>query len=431
MRALAAGVDLLLYTSGSTRTTATRSSSRDAQRSAATRAQIARAVAHIRALERPGLGTAAARGPSRSSVASSRRQCGRTLTISSRKTGWPSSCSISGRARVPISLITEPPLPTTICFCDSVSTSRCARSDLLVELLDLDRDRVRHLVAREPERLLADQLGDLRPRRSDRCAAPAGSRAAPRAAARRARRAARAMPSPVFALTGCSAWKSPSCAAAFICCAMCPGFSRSTLLSAITTGMPSAKTRWAMKRSPAPIRSRAESTSSDALDVLERRVDGVLHPLGQRVAAGAGSPAGRRGRAGSRRPFAMPKMRRRVVCGLSETIATLPPQSALTSVDLPTFGRPATATKPDFSPEGSRCPAAARPGASSAIDPSSRRKYDALDPPLVQPLAAAAARRRGDADRVDVAGANALARGLRRSPSARRRCPAGTRRSRR
>ena len=27
-----------------------------------------------------------------------------------------------GRARVPISFTTEPPLPTTICFCDSVST---------------------------------------------------------------------------------------------------------------------------------------------------------------------------------------------------------------------------------------------------------------------------------------------------------------------
>src|SRR5215470_16966391 len=38
--------------------------------------------------------------------------------------------------------------------------------------------------------------------------------------------------------------------------------------------------------------------------------------------------------------------RRRVVCGLSETIATLPPASALTSVDFPTFGRPATATNP-------------------------------------------------------------------------------------
>src|SRR3954453_10622529 len=38
--------------------------------------------------------------------------------------------------------------------------------------------------------------------------------------------------------------------------------------------------------------------------------------------------------------------RRRVVCGLSETIATLPPASAFTSVDLPTLGRPATATNP-------------------------------------------------------------------------------------
>src|SRR5262245_47910846 len=49
-------------------------------------------------------------------------------------------------------------------------------------------------------------------------------------------------------------------------------------------------------------------------------------------------------------------IRRRVVCGLSETIATLPPQSAFTSVDLPTFGRPATATKPDFTSRPPREP---------------------------------------------------------------------------
>ena len=42
--------------------------------------------------------------------------------------GWPSSASISGRARVPISLTIEPPLPTRICFCDSVSTRMFARS---------------------------------------------------------------------------------------------------------------------------------------------------------------------------------------------------------------------------------------------------------------------------------------------------------------
>src|ERR671932_894072 len=43
-------------------------------------------------------------------------------------------------------------------------------------------------------------------------------------------------------------------------------------------------------------------------------------------------------------------MRRLVVCGLSETIATFPPTSMFTSVDLPTFGRPTTATKPLLRP---------------------------------------------------------------------------------
>ncbi len=40
-------------------------------------------------------------------------------------------------------------------------------------------------------------------------------------------------------------------------------------------------------------------------------------------------------------------MARRVVWGLSETIATLKPTMALASVDLPTLGRPASATKPE------------------------------------------------------------------------------------
>src|SRR5438874_299179 len=49
--------------------------------------------------------------PSRSSVVASRRHFGRTLTRSSRKTGWPSSASISGRARTPMSFTIAPPLP--------------------------------------------------------------------------------------------------------------------------------------------------------------------------------------------------------------------------------------------------------------------------------------------------------------------------------
>ncbi len=50
-----------------------------------------------------------------------------------------------------------------------------------------------------------------------------------------------------------------------------------------------------------------------------------------------------------KRPGAVttPRIARRVVCGLSDTIATLWPTIALTSVDLPTLGRPASATKPD------------------------------------------------------------------------------------
>ena len=114
---------------------------------------------------------------------------------------------------------------------------------------------------------------------------------------------------------------------------------RSTLFSATTTGAPAAEhalgdeavagadraRRRRARTGPRP-RPRGTSRPSAASARSARR-------------AGAGSPAGRRGRAGNRR-----RSRRRdpppVVCGLSETIATLPPQSAFTSVDLPTFGRP-------------------------------------------------------------------------------------------
>src|SRR5688500_6141046 len=40
-------------------------------------------------------------------------------------------------------------------------------------------------------------------------------------------------------------------------------------------------------------------------------------------------------------------MRWRVVCGLSETIASFTPTRRLSSVDLPAFGRPTSATKPE------------------------------------------------------------------------------------
>ena len=98
--------------------------------------------------------------PSRSTIFGSRRHFARTLTTSSRKTGCPTSRSTSGRAREPISRTIAPFLPTRMPFCDSVSTSRTARTTFSSDLLDDDHDRVRHLVARQVERLLADHLGD-------------------------------------------------------------------------------------------------------------------------------------------------------------------------------------------------------------------------------------------------------------------------------
>src|SRR5437868_11898912 len=44
----------------------------------------------------------------------------------------------------------------------------------------------------------------------------------------------------------------------------------------------------------------------------------------------------------------MPRISARVVCTLRETIVTLEPTSALTRVDLPTFGAPISATKPQL-----------------------------------------------------------------------------------
>ena len=69
--------------------------------------------------------------------------------------------------------------------------------------------------------------------------------------------------------------------------------------------------------------------------------------------------------------IAMPRISARVVCTLRETIVTLEPTSALTSVDLPTFGAPISATKPQRV-------AAAGDGPSPAAQPSRRAALDAF-----------------------------------------------------
>src|SRR5258708_686659 len=51
--------------------------------------------------------------------------------------------------------------------------------------------------------------------------------------------------------------------------------------------------------------------------------------------------------------FTTPSTELRVVCGFSDTIASFPPTSALSKVDLPALGRPTIETKPDRKPAAS------------------------------------------------------------------------------
>ena len=115
------------------------------------------------------------------------------------------------------------------------------------------------------------------------------------------------------------------------------------------------------------------------VDVVEGAIDRLLHPLRERVHRSLESrevdehelPAG---------PLATPKIRRRVVFGTFDVIATLSPVSALTSVDLPTFGRPATAMKPVLI-GGAKPRAPPPPGAMSRSDMSARPRPWGHRPP--------------------------------------------------
>ena len=114
------------------------------------------------------------------------------------------------------------------------------------------------------------------------------------------------------------------------------------------TGTPSENTRRATNLSPAPIRSRALTTSSTTS--TSSAIVSSTRPCMRSVSGSIGfcQPGRSTSTSCASSVVCTPRMRCRVVCGLSETIATFVPVSAFTSVDLPTFGRPATATKPDF-----------------------------------------------------------------------------------
>ena len=206
-----------------------------------------------------------------------------------------------------------------------------------------------------------------------------------------------------------------------------PGFRRSTLLRAITTGTPSAKTRWAMKRSPAPIRSRADEDEQHRVDVLERAVDGALHALGQ----------------GVERPLEPRQVDEHELVAVAVRDADDPPARRLRLVGDDRHlaaGRARSRASTCRRSAGrrrrrSRTSQLERVGQQLrrrrvTTSPSALLNVTRSMPELVHPLPAAAAGRRGDRDLLEVAGP-APATTAAAAPSAPRRCPADTRRSRR
>ena len=97
------------------------------------------------------------------------------------------------------------------------------------------------------------------------------------------------------------------------------------------------------------------------------------------------------------------RMRLRVVCGLSETMATFWPTIWFTRVDLPTFGRPTTATNPGLH----RLVLRRLPAEAHAVDPLALGVHDldheaAVVDPLARARDAAEGRRHQAADRPHV-----------------------------
>ena len=264
--------------------------------------------------------------------------------------GPPSSCSSSGRAAVPISRIIEPPLPTRMPLLrggladDGGPDPRrvLARPGSSSSTITATACGTSWRVSRAPARARARRAAGAAARR---CAVPAGYSAGP------------AGSSPTSS--------SRSAVDAVAACGPRPGAARGSRRARRRSATPLGDRAPATAGRPcsAPPRSAPPAPGARGHEAVarpgrrrrvehqQRRVDvGSVSStarcmrLGERRPAAAGSPAGRAARAATPGPSAMPETRRRVVCGRSDTIVTCSPQRALTSVDLPTFGRPASAT---------------------------------------------------------------------------------------
>ena len=107
---------------------------------------------------------------------------------------------------------------------------------------------------------------------------------------------------------------------------MWPGFSRSTLLSTITTGQPSAKIAAGdVAVAGADPLARVDDEQDDVEVVGDRLLDAALHPLGQRVDRPLPARQVDEHELRRRSLVQTPRMRWRVVCGTGETIATFSP----------------------------------------------------------------------------------------------------------
>ena len=115
--------------------------------------------------------------------------------------------------------------------------------------------------------------------------------------------------------------------------------SRSTLFTTVTAGTPARFDRLGDEAVARPDSCSPFSTNSTASESASSRSTRrcIRSVSGSR---GRWTPGRSTSTSCQSSPVAMPRIARRVVCGLSETIATFSPTIWLTSVDLPAFGPP-------------------------------------------------------------------------------------------
>ncbi len=254
------------------------------------------------------------------------------------------------RAAVPIALIIEPPAPMRIPFCDSASTQTRARTRTRPPRtfsMSSTTTSTACGTSWKVRRSTCSRTSSASSTSSDWSEwSEAGNRNGPAGSRPLRCSTSSTTPLPVRAEIGKTSLLTPRSAAAWRAAMVRGRSSRSTLLTAITTGTGDARSEVAMKRSPGPTPSRALRTISAASESASSR---STRRCIRWVSASRGRWTPGRSTRTSCEPavVATPRIARRVVCGLSETIATFWPTIALTRVDLPTLGRPASATNPD------------------------------------------------------------------------------------